>query len=347
MKLFDHNEFDAHEQVSFYTCAKTGLKAIIAVHNTHLGPALGGCRMWNYASDEEAINDVLRLSRGMTYKAAMAGLPLGGGKSVILGDPSAIKTPEMMQALGVAVETFSGRYIVAEDVGTTAADMGEINKKTRHVVGLENASGDPSPVTAFGVFTGLKAAVQRRLHRTDLNGLRVSVQGLGNVGMNLCRLLAKEGAVLTVTDISAQKIEQTKSEFGAQVVELDEIYDVPADVFAPCALGAVINDQTLDRLKATVVAGAANNQLAQAQHGEALRDKNILYAPDYVINAGGLINVYHEYKANEDEPYDRTRVLTDVEKIAKTLNDIFDRSEKEGISTARAADLIAQGRFQT
>ena len=349
MSVFSHPEFHQHEQVSFFHDEKTGLKAIISVHNTHLGPALGGCRMWAYESDEQALRDVLRLSRGMTYKAAITGLPLGGGKSVIIGDSKKIKTADLMKAMGRAVETFGGRYIVAEDVGSTVEDMNNINTQTKHVVGVSHdgqGSGDPSPTTAYGVYVGLKAAVRYRLHRSDLRGLKVAVQGLGNVGYNLCKLLAKDGAQLWVTDVAQDKVAQAVKEFGAKAVGLNDIYSQDVDVFAPCALGAILNDGTIKVIKAKVIAGAANNQLAEARHGEVLRDLKVLYAPDYLINAGGLINVYYEYAGRkEGKVYDRAHVMAHVEKIDETSESIFRRAEQDGISTSAAADRIAEQRF--
>lgn len=352
MSVFSHKEFDQHEQVSFFQCPQTGLRAIISVHNTHLGPALGGCRMWAYDNDEQALNDVLRLSRGMTYKAAISGLPLGGGKSVIIGDSRKIKTPELMRAMGRAVDTFAGNYIIAEDVGTTVEDMQNIHMETESVVGIPTEDGaegpgDPSPTTALGVYTGLKAATRLRLGKEDLRGVKVAVQGLGNVGYNLCRLLAKDGAELTVTDMQVEKLDMAKNEFGATVVGLNEIYDVAADIFAPCALGAIINDETISRLNVQVIAGAANNQLAEARHGDMLREKKMLYAPDYVINAGGVISVYYEYLARTTgEAYDRALVLQHVAKIADTVEMISKRTEQENISMATAADRIAEQRFK-
>ncbi len=349
MSVFSHPEFSQHERVSFFNCEKTGLRAIIAVHNTNLGPALGGCRMWSYENDEQALRDVLRLSQGMTYKAAITGLPLGGGKSVIIGDARTQKTPELMQSMGRAVETFAGRYIVAEDVGTTVDDMNAIHTQTQHVVGISHAgegSGDPSPTTALGVFTGLKAAVRYRLHRNDLKGLKVAVQGLGNVGYNLCKHLHNAGAQLFVTDMQKDRIEQAVKEFGATGVALNDIYAQDVDVFSPCALGAIINDGTIKQLKAKVVAGAANNQLAEARHGDVLRSAKILYAPDYLINAGGLINVYFEHRARSTgKPYDRAEVEAQVQKIDDTSESIFRLAEAEGIATSAAANRIAEERF--
>ncbi len=349
MSVFSHSEFHQHEQVSFFQCAKTGLKAIIAVHNTNLGPALGGCRMWAYESDEQALRDVLRLSRGMTYKAAITGLPLGGGKSVIIGDSKKTKTPDLMRAMGKAVETFGGKYIVAEDVGTSVDDMNYIYSQTKHVVGISQngqGSGDPSPTTALGVYTGMKSAVRYRLHRSDVKGLKVAVQGLGNVGYNLCKLLAKDGAQLFVTDVQPDKVALAAQELGAKAVALNDIYSQDVDVFAPCALGAILNDATIKTLKAKIVAGAANNQLSEARHGDMLRDLKILYAPDYVINAGGLINVYYEYLSRATgKSYDRAQVVAHVQKIDETSESIFRRAEQDGISTSSAADRIAEQRF--
>lgn len=352
MSVFSHKEFDQHEQVSFFQCPQTGLRAIISVHNTHLGPALGGCRMWAYDNDEQALNDVLRLSRGMTYKAAITGLPLGGGKSVIIGDSRKIKTPDLMKAMGRAVDTFGGRYIIAEDVGTTVEDMKNISLSTEHVVGIPmdgeaHGSGDPSPTTALGVYTGLKAAARLRLGKDNLQGVKVAVQGLGNVGYNLCKLLAADGAVLSVTDVQVEKLDMAKKDFGATVVGLNEIYDVDVDIFAPCALGAILNDDTLPRLKAQVVAGAANNQLAETRHGDVLRGMNVLYAPDYVINAGGIITVYYEYLARKTgKAYDRQQVLDHVAKIADTVDLVTKRAQQANTSTAKAADCIAEQRFK-
>ena len=350
MSVFSHKEFDQHEQVSYFNCPQTGLKAIIAVHNTNLGPALGGCRMWAYENDEQALNDVLRLSKGMTYKAAVAGLSLGGGKSVIIGDAKKIKSPELMRAMGRAVNSFAGQYIIAEDVGTNVEDMNNIHKETESVVGIAHdgkGSGDPSPTTAYGVYVGLRAAVRHRLGKSDLRGIKVAVQGLGNVGYNLCRHLSQDGAEITVTDMNAERIEMAVKEFGAKAVGLNDIYDVDADVFAPCALGAIINDDTIARIKATVIAGAANNQLAEKRHGDVLRAKNVLYAPDYVINAGGLINVYYEYMARQPgKTYDRAEVMAKVDKIDETVTSIFKLSDKESVAISQAADRIAEERFR-
>ena len=349
MSVFSHEEFSQHEQVSFFHCPETGLKAIISVHNTHLGPALGGCRMWAYESDEQALCDVLRLSRAMTYKAAITDLPLGGGKSVIIGDPVKGKTPDLMRAMGKAVETFNGRYVIAEDVGSTVEDMNFIHNRTEHVVGISQdgkGSGDPSPTTALGVYIGLKTAVRQYLHRNDLGGVKVSVQGVGNVGYHLCKLLANDGAQLVVTDMQPDKVERVVKEFGAKAVPMNDIYSQDVDVFSPCALGAILNDETIKMLKAKIIAGAANNQLAEARHGDVLRDMKILYAPDYVINAGGLINVYYEYISRKNgKPYDRDQVVTHVKKISGILESVFRCADVDGISMSTAADRVAEQRF--
>lgn len=354
MSIIASKAFRDHEQVSVFYDKKTGLKAIIAVHNTNLGPALGGCRMWAYENEEDAITDVLRLSRGMTYKAAITGLALGGGKSVIIGNSKTEKTPELFQAMGKAVERMAGRYIIAEDVGTSVADMVEASKNTRHVVGLpaenssdNSAAGDPSPVTAFGVFSGLQAAVEFGLKRQDLRDLTVAVQGLGHVGYNLCKHLHDAGAKLIVTDIDESVLKKAKNEFGADIVDKDKIYDVVADVYAPCALGATINTDTIKRLKARVIAGAANNQLAETKLAQTLKDKNILYTPDYVINAGGLINVYYEWLNRNKSAvhYTREHVFEHVAKIRENLLQIFDVADKKSMTTAEAANQIAEQRF--
>lgn len=349
MSVFTHPEFDGHEQVSFFHCQQTGLKAIIAVHNTNLGPALGGCRMWAYENDEQALRDVLRLSRGMTYKAAITGLPLGGGKSVIIGDSRKAKTPELMQAMGRAVDTFGGRYIIAEDVGTTVDDMTHVRKGTKHVVGIvdgHHGSGDPSPMTALGVYHGIRAVARLRLQKNSLKDVKISIQGLGNVGYNLCKLLSKDGAKLFVTDVQTDRLEMAVKEFGATAVGLNDIYDQAVDIFAPCALGAILNDVNIPRIKATAVAGAANNQLAEPRHGDLLRSRNVLYIPDYVINAGGLISVYYENTAKAaNKPFDRSQVVQHVEKIGETIEAIVNKAQQDSIATSLAADRLAEQRF--
>ncbi|MEQ9811490.1 MAG: Glu/Leu/Phe/Val dehydrogenase dimerization domain-containing protein [Azospirillaceae bacterium] len=345
MAVFDQTDFDAHEQLVFASDVETGLRAIIAIHDTTRGPALGGCRMWAYASEQDAIRDALRLSRGMTYKAAISDLPLGGGKSVIIGDARRHKTPAMMRAMGAAVERLAGRYIVAEDVGTSVEDMAEIARTTGHVVGLDTSAsgtGDPSPATAFGVFRGLEAAIAFSDAVDTLQGATVAVQGLGHVGYHLCRYLAEAGARLIVTDIHQQAIDRVVKAFGARAVAADAIYDVEADVYAPCALGATINNTTINRLRVKIVAGSANNQLATPSHGEALRRRGILYAPDYVINAGGLMNV-----AAERFGYGADATWARIAAIHDTTLSILERARRDGIPSSDAADRIAEERFRS
>lgn len=338
--IFNELNFDDHEQVVFVSEPKSGLKGIIAVHNTALGPAMGGCRMWNYASEALAVNDVLRLSRGMTYKNAVAGLPIGGGKSVIIGNPRTDKTPALFEALGEALERLCGRYITAEDVGTSPQDMAYVANKTSYVAGL-GASGDPSPYTALGCFVGAQAAVKHHFKRDTMDGLTVALQGLGHVGYDYARRLHQAGAKLVVTDIDEAALERARQEFGAQVVGVDAIYDVEADIYAPCALGATLNPNTLSRLRAKIVAGGANNQLATADVGVMLREKGILYAPDFVINAGGIVKVCYEYlKKPESE------VEAHVREISDTLSEIFTRADFEGRPTSVVADELAQSRFK-
>ncbi len=347
MNLFSHHEFHDHEQVVFCHDAASGLKAIIAVHNTNLGPALGGCRMFPYLDDAAALNDVLRLSRGMTYKSALAGLPLGGGKSVIIGDPLSGKSVALMRAMGRAIDRLGGRYIGAEDSGTGVDDLLEMARETEHVSGIRERvgahgprDGDPSPYTAYGVYCGLRAAVQHRLGTDSLQGLRVAVQGLGSVGMHLARRLHQAGARLWVTDPVAARVQQAVADLGAEAVELDRIYSAPVDVFAPCAMGAVINDVTIPKLQAMVVAGAANNQLEAARHAAELQARGVLYAPDYVINAGGIIDIHYELTRGEE-----AEELVKIEGIAETLREIFRVSEKSALTPAQVADQLAEKRF--
>ncbi len=342
MSVFEHHEFDGHEQVVFCHDPASGLKAIIAIHNTARGPALGGCRMWPYASDEEALTDALRLSRGMTYKSALADLAMGGGKSVIIGDPRKNKSDALVRAMGRFVDSLGGRYTVAEDVGISVADVDLMGEETAFVGGASKGGvGDPSPTTAYGVYMGIKAAARHRLGSGALKGLRIAVQGVGHVGYYLCRHLSDEGAELIVTDIARDSLDRVVKEFDAKVVAPQAIYGVEADIFAPCALGAVINDETLPILKAKVVAGSANNQLAEARHGEALRQRGILYAPDYVINAGGIIIISHE-----GPDYDEAKAFTHVARIHDTLLEIFRRAETKRIATSEAADRLAEERFR-
>ena len=341
MSVFSANDFDRHEQVVFCNDADSGLRAIIAIHNTALGPALGGCRMWNYASDADALTDALRLSRGMTFKAALAGIPYGGGKSVIIGDAKRDKTPALLKAMGRAVHSLGGRYLTVEDVGTTVDDMDVLRTITPYAHGVSDGSGNPSPATAYGVFLGIKAAVAHRLGRRSLDGVHVAVQGLGNVGMRLCEYLAEEGAILTVADINKDAVARAVLRFDATAVDVAEILAVEADVFAPCALGAILDDDSIPALRVSIVAGAANNQLARSDHGDALLRRGILYAPDYVINAGGVIDV-----VNEGPDYSEEKVLRQVDGGFETAMRIFAESEASGRATNDVARAMAIARIE-
>ncbi|MFC6671104.1 Glu/Leu/Phe/Val family dehydrogenase [Marinobacterium aestuariivivens] len=348
MSVFSHPEFDNHQHLSFFSDPETGLRAIVAVHNTNRGPALGGCRMYPYASDEEALRDVLRLSKGMTYKSALANLDLGGGKSVIIGDPRAHKSEALLEAMGRFLEQLGGLYIAAEDSGTSVADLQVMGRQTRNVAGVaarlgfdgQPSNGDPSPATAYGTFVGLKAAVAHKLGRSDLEGLTVAVQGIGNVGYRLARHLSEAGAKLWVHDVHGESVERAVDELGATAVSGDEILKLDVDVVAPCALGAVLNDDSIGQLQAKVVAGAANNQLALARHDEALVERGILYAPDFVINAGGIIDVCYERNG-----HDAATVREHVETIGDTLSEIFARSEHGRQPTGVIANRLAEERF--
>lgn len=337
MSVFSSAHFDDHEEVVFCRDAQTGLNAIIAVHDTTLGAGLGGCRFWNYETEEEALTDALRLSRGMTYKAALAKTGRGGGKSVIIGDPRKIGSADLFRAMGRFVDGLGGSYIIAEDVGTSPADMAFVSETTRHVAGLEGASGDPSPATALGVFVGIRAALKHLHGSDDFKGTRVAVQGLGHVGWDLCRQLHEAGSSLIVSDIRDEVVGRAVETFGATAVGVDAIHAAEADVFAPCALGAVINEETLPQIKARIVAGSANNQLAEDSHGDMLADRAILYAPDYVINAGGIINIAHE-----GGNYDCDEAFAHVAGIGKTLSDLFMRADTESLPPHRMADRMAQ-----
>jgi leucine dehydrogenase len=340
MDIFTHPDFDGHEQVVFSQNDRHGLRSIIAIHDTTLGPALGGCRIWKYETEADALSDVLRLSRGMSYKAALAGLPLGGGKSVILADSRSEKTPAMMRAMGRAVERLGGRYIIAEDVGAEVADMDEIARETRHVSGVSGGVGDPSPWTAEGVFMSLQAAVRHRLER-DLAGMRVSVKGLGHVGSHLCRMLAGAGAELLVSDIRDEAVRRIVTAHGATAVPVEGAHGVEADVFAPCALGAGLNETTIPEIRALVVCGAANNQLAVAGDDTRLAERGILYAPDYLVNAGGLISVARPSTGLSDAEA-KAKLL----RISETLLHVFELAGNEGIAPGAAADRLAQARLQ-
>lgn len=339
--MFDKPAFAGHESVHHFFDAKTGLRAIIAIHSTSLGPAAGGCRMWNYATSDDAFVDALRLSEGMSYKNAMAGLPLGGGKAVIWGNSKTDKTPELFRALGRAIETLSGRYWSAEDVGVSVHDMAYAAEITKYVAGLPGKSGDPSPVTAKGVFLGIKASALRAFGSDDLNGKHVAVQGVGHVGAYVCEHLAKAGAKLTITDVNPEALATVSQATGAKVVTPDEIYDVDADIFSPNALGAIINPNTLPRLKAKVIAGGANNQLSTPDMGEKVLEKGILYAPDYVINGGGIINVAAEIAG----AYDPAWVEGKVQRLVKTLGEVLDQAKSENRASNRVADELARKRI--
>lgn len=331
-----------HEQVVFFQDKESGLRAIVGVHSTVLGPALGGCRMWNYQTEADALTDVLRLSRGMTYKAAVANLKLGGGKAVIIGDSRKDKTPALLEAFGKCVEHVGGRYITAEDVGMSVKDIDVIRKYTRFAVGGSNegGSGDPSLMTAFGVFQGMKAAVKHSGLASDLDGLTVALQGAGNVGYHLSSHLSAAGAKIVVADIYESQADRIVEEFGAVKVAPDEIYGVEADVFAPCALGAIINDKTIPQLKCKVVAGAANNQLEKPEHGFELLRRGIVYAPDFAINAGGLINV-----AAELDGYNKEAVIGKVTQIFATITSILEMADAEDIPPHVAADRLGDARL--
>lgn len=334
-----------HEQVLFCQDQATGLKAIIAVHNTTLGPSLGGTRMWNYASEAEALTDVLRLSRGMTYKSSLAGLNLGGGKAVIIGDSRTQKNEALMRRFGKFVNSLSGKYITAEDMGIGTRDMEWVNLETKHVAGLPEylgGSGDPSPVTAYGVYMGMKAAAKKVWGSDSLTGRKVAVQGVGSVGAALVGHLVKENANVTITDIYEPGVKALVDEYGVEAVSPDAIYDVDMDIYAPCAMGATVNDETLKRLKCAIICGAANNQLAEEEkHGRAVMEKGILYAPDYLVNAGGIINCYWEVIG-----YHRDAALRQAEDIYTTAMEIFERSSAEGIPTFLAANKMAEQRLE-
>ena len=335
-------DFDAHEALHFVTDEKSGLRAIIAMHSTHLGPAAGGTRFWHYADDAEALTDALRLSRGMSYKNAMAGLPLGGGKAVVLANPDRTKTPELLKAFGQAVNSLGGKYVTAEDVGMSVADMIAISQQTKFVAGLPVAGGavggDPGPHTSLGVFLGIKAAVKRCLGKDGLNGLHIALQGAGSVAGGVARQAAAEGARLSIADIDHSRAHGLAAETGGSVVSPDDILFLEADVVSPCALGAILTQQTIGQLKAPIVAGAANNQLATAADGSLLHERGILYAPDYVINAGGIINVSTEYLGDGGPDLVRSR----IEAIPGRLEQIWAESASTGSDPASVADAMAQ-----
>jgi len=342
MPVFDHRDFDQHESLHFVQDPGTGLKAIIAIHSTALGPAAGGCRHWQYASDADALTDALRLSRGMTYKNAVAGLEFGGGKAVILANDAVPKSPELFHAFGRAVDSLGGKYITAEDVGCSVEDMRHVNKETGYVSGLprsgDNAGGDPSPLTALGVFLGIEAAVKFRLGENSLKGIRVAVQGVGHVGLNLCRLLHEAGASLIVADVNRDNLKLTRDELPVTEVAPADLLFAEVDVLAPCALGNILTTHTIPKLQATVIAGAANNQLSTEEDGARLAERDILYAPDYVINAGGIINVAREYYGGSSEE----EVRTEIGRIPGRLEQIFQEARTSAQPTNLIADSLAR-----
>jgi leucine dehydrogenase len=339
--VFSIDDYDNHEAIVFHQDRKSGLKAIIGIHNTNLGPALGGCRMWPYSTEEEAVTDVIRLSRGMTYKAAITGLPLGGGKAVIIGDPRKDKTPELFREMGRFIDQQKGRYITAEDVGTTVEDMDIMREQTAYARGTSTGMGNPSPLTALGVFHGIRAAVKHRFSQDDVKDIKVAVQGLGNVGATLAEHLARDGAQLVVADIDPARTEIFKDKFGAEIASTNGIMEADVDVLAPCALGASINDQTVPNIRASIIAGAANNQLAEPKHGLELWQRDILYAPDYAINAGGVVAVAAEGPEVAEED-----VMAMVDGIYDTMSEIFARSKRDDTAPEIIADKIAEERFR-
>ncbi len=342
--VFGQLSFDDHEQIVFCNDKDTGLKAIIGIHNSVMGPALGGTRMFNYANEWEALNDVLRLSRGMTYKAAITGLNIGGGKAVIIGDAKKQKTPELMRKFGEFVHSLSGRYITAEDVGMETADMDIVRDVTPYVTGISESrggSGNPSPVTAYGVYLGMKAAAKQQFGSDVLSGKKVLVQGIGHVGETLVDYLTKEGAIVTISDINEDRLYEVGAKYNAEIFRGEDLYSADVDIYAPCAMGATLNDNTVYKIKAKVIAGAANNQLADENvHGAILQERGILYAPDFLINAGGIINVYAELAH-----YDKAEIMRKTENIYNTTLEIFDFAIANKMTTHHAALTIAQNRI--
>lgn len=331
-----------HEQILFCQDRATGLKAIIAIHNTVLGPALGGTRMWNYANETDALTDVLRLSRGMTYKNSISGLNLGGGKAVIIGNSRTDKNEALFRRFGQFVNSLSGKYITAEDVGISPQDMLWVNKETNYVAGLPGKSGDPSPVTAYGVYVGMKACAKAQFGSDSLNGIKVSVQGAGHVGQYLIKHLAEEGAKVFVSDIHEPSLKEVSEKYGSTIVGLDEIYDLDVDIYAPCALGATINDETLNRLKCSIIAGSANNQLKDEKvHGQAVMDKGIIYAPDFMVNAGGVINCFAEVDGRTAE-----WAMEKAAQIYNTTTDIINGSKTNNVPTYAIANKMAEDRIR-
>jgi leucine dehydrogenase len=342
MSVFDHPEFDHHEALHFFNEPLSGLRAIIAVHSTALGPGAGGCRRWSYASDRDAITDVLRLSRGMTYKNAVAGLPFGGGKAVILASESAPKSEALFRALGRAVDSLGGSYVTAEDVGINVDDMRIVREETAWVSGLpqseDHAGGDPSPWTAYGVFLGIRAAARARLGSDELAGRTVAMQGVGSVGLHLCQLLLDAGARVCVADVDRNNLHRAMELGSVERVDPREILYADVDILAPCALGNILNSESIPRIRATVIAGAANNQLSTEADGERLAGRGILYAPDYVINAGGIISVAHEFLGHSSED----QVRSEIDRIPERLSDIFEEAATTSRPTNRIADELAR-----
>lgn len=342
--VFGQLSFDNHEQIVFCNDKDTGLKAIIGIHNSVLGPALGGTRMWNYANEWEALNDVLRLSRGMTYKSAITGLDLGGGKAVIIGDAKTQKTPEMMRKFGEFVNSLSGRYITAEDVGMVTADMDTVSDVTPYVTGISESrggSGNPSPVTAYGVYMGMKAAAKYQFGSDNLDGKKILVQGIGHVGETLVDYLTKEGALVQISDINEERLQEVSAKYGSTIYTGADLYTADVDIYAPCALGATINDDTVYKIKAKVIAGAANNQLANENvQGPILQQRGIVYAPDFLINAGGIINVFSEIAH-----YDKAESMRRTENIYNTTLEIFEYAKSNNLTPQKAAMEIADARI--
>jgi len=342
--VFGQVSFDGHEQIVFCNDKDTGLKAIIGIHNTVLGPALGGTRMWNYENEWAALNDVLRLSRGMTFKSAITGLNLGGGKAVIIGDAKKQKTPELMRKFGEFVHSLSGRYITAEDVGMKTEDMDTVREVTPYVTGIsqeKGGAGNPSPITAYGVFMGMKAAAQFKYGSDVLEDKKIYVEGIGNVGETLVEYLTQEGADVTIADINQDRLEEVRDKYGATIYGGNDLHSENMDIYAPCAMGATVNDRTINTLKASIIAGAANNQLEdEIRHGALLQQRGIVYAPDFLINAGGIINVYAEL-----EGYDRSEIMRKTENIYTTTIEILNRAQETGVTSHKAALEIAQARI--
>ena len=343
--VFGQLSFDDHEQIVFCNDKDTGLKAIIGIHNTVLGPALGGTRMWQYSNEYEALNDVLRLSRGMTYKSAITGLNLGGGKAVIIGDAKTQKTPELMRRFGEFVHSLSGKYITAEDVGMETSDMDTVREVTPYVTGISESkggAGNPSPITAYGVFMGMKAAAKFKFGSDDLENKSVIVQGIGHVGESLVEHLTNDGAKVIISDINEERLEAVKAKYGAEIYTGNNIYTEPVDIYAPCALGATINDLTVNKIQAKIIAGAANNQLAnELFHGRILKNRGIVYAPDFLINAGGIINVYAEL-----ENYGKAEIMRKTENIYNTTLEILNSAEADKVTPLEAALSIAKNRIE-